>query len=105
MASSSRISSHFMDFTKKKIQKIKENYTQMWTTTRSEIYDENGKKIYTEERTTDYKNPVFLNLQICLEKEEYEELEKECREYKTSIPGAVQDLMRESPEKLTEQYF
>lgn len=77
----------------------------MLTTTRSEIYDENGKRVYAEESTTEFQNPIFLNLQICLEKEQYEKLEKECKEYKTSIPKAVQDLIEESPEKLTEQYF
>ena len=77
----------------------------MLTTTRSEIYDENGKRIYAEERTTEFKNPVFLNLQLCLEKEQFEKLFEECKEYKTSIPGAVQDLIAEDPKKLTEQYF
>ena len=77
----------------------------MLTTTRSEIFDENGNKVYIEEHTTEFKNPVFLNLQLCLEKEQYEKLFEECNEYKTSIPKAIQDLIEESPEKLTEQYF
>lgn len=77
----------------------------MVTTTRSEIFDENGKKIYAEEQTTDFKKPVFLNIQLCLEKEQFEKIKLECTEYKTTIVKAIQDLLENDPEKLTEQYF
>jgi len=65
----------------------------------NDAYQESGT-IYT-----DIENPVLINMQLCIEKDQYLALKRQCTEYKTNIVGAIIDLLNGDPEKLTEQYF
>ena len=64
-----------------------------------------GKKIESGKVYTEYEDPIFLNMQFCMERDQFEALRKNCKEYKTSIIKAIQDILEYDPEKLIEQYF
>ena len=51
------------------------------------------------------EDPVMINMELCIEKKQYLELKKQCKESKTTIVNAILDLLNGDPEKLTEQYF
>ena len=54
---------------------------------------------------TEIINPVMLNMELCIEKDQYVALKRICTEYKTNIVNAIIDLLNDDPEKLIEQYM
>lgn len=73
----------------------------------AEIDRMNGQKKIESKIETDFDDPVFLNMQFCMEREEYEELAKLCVEYKAdSIQNALQSLLIDcDPYKIIEKFM
>lgn len=68
-----------------------------------EIYNDEGQTIKSGGiKLQGIENPVYLNMQFCIEKEQFESLEKLCREYKLSnIHHAIQTILEEAePEEI-----
>lgn len=70
-------------------------------------YEISTPDAYQERGTiyTDIENPVMMNMQLCIERDQYIALKRQCIEYKTSIVSAILDLINGDPERLIEQYF
>lgn len=60
------------------------------------------QKSYTE---TDFDDPVFLNMQFCIERDHYNELLQACKENKVTIQQALSDLLTDpNPYTILDQY-
>ena len=72
-----------------------------------EIKEINGKIHQRGTTEREYEDPVFLNMQFCMERNQYEELLKICKEYKlTGVHQAIQGMLNnEDPYKFVEQYM
>lgn len=54
---------------------------------------------------TEMEEPVFINMELCIEKAQYVALKELCAEYKCEIGSAIFDLLNGDPEKIVEQYM
>ena len=69
----------------------------MKTTAQYEINTMNGNKKETGTIWKEFDDPVFLNMQFYVEREQYEKLRKMCIEYKLgTIHHAIYEMLNEN---------
>ena len=63
-----------------------------------------GKKIMGKYVETDYEDPIFLNMQFCMERNKFNKLMRLCKEYKIGdIHQALSEILDETePERIIE---
>lgn len=67
-----------------------------------QIKEVDGPKIEEKYIETKYDDPIFLNMQFCMERQKFNDLDKLCKEWKYSgIHELIRELLDEvEPEKI-----
>lgn len=62
-----------------------------------QINEIDGTKIEGKYIETEFDDPIFLNMQFCIERKQYDELSQLCKEYKYySIHEVLQQILNEA---------